>query len=1154
MPLPAQQLQREAQDLQQKQLPTDEVVLPPLSLGASPERSMAAAPVGGSEKREDVAWPHLRVRHMILSLLPQFVRKLYWSASSTTLEERRAAAMRDSNVFDPTLVLRGYDITDQETIKSVISSSCAGNPGEALVACARMKVADPDFVLSYARAVSSKGQAAVLCRIVSKLGLDPEQRLSLAETCARINPVRFVQAMKAFGIKSGADSYRFLKIAAMSDRVSEPGKGVLCYARGRGSLSSEQWLDILLTVADNHPAQLGAAMVKEIIPSGKIREKLLLAASRGSSIVRDGETRVTAARYIEAFKVEDSRVLHEAAREIATRAGGDLARFIHLFQLGSYARKEVLLLAAADTDSSEAFRSNSLNFGITDDGSLRRVGKAHARANGWLATSDLERFCIDSHEERRELALALVKSFGFPSRQHLAFTEVLARGGDVDQHLEQFLWAYGFTPLEAMHELLPLAAKHHPDSAIISLNELGLKSPEEQVSALKMIAGASSQGVTRVFHAPSVALTRDSLRQEVIFGAIGDAQDDWLLGREGDIMHRTINLMRGILREQLALWISVPEEIAHMGNVVACRHILQRVSGIDPRVDMTGWDLDEVRLSQPAAFYVVCAYHLARPLVQHLPFGTRVKEAVRLVSSHRDLPSLELSRVRFQQLCEVLGSCHYNQSAIAPAPYRISADAWRQSFREVLDLLVASNALASTSAAALPSMEQIEVGATTIAQHTKAIVDEAERSFARDFGLPNAEGIVKLQAEWGDLVPLSVLMGRFRSGRELEVPVLREIVKHVLAGAFYDWKYDPKAGQLGGMSHAQVLSWRRNPSRVSHCTAEQAHAMSEGKQLAEALALIDYSLLPHVPELYAPELYASRRSAEDVMSARLLSGQEFLQRAPSIIDVVCDLLALRRIGSRQTIFEYLRRYEEVKGQIQPIAPLAATELIRKDISRICIAVRERVVDTSKAYVVFSTITDHPKILLTIGDVVNVPSCLSYRSGSLVEALPGYVMDSNIKASLSFAVAENRIRSVFKMHKDEPFSLSQFAFTFNPARLALTVSRAGGSSLELDVGRAVYRHILRVGSAVSDGKPTVLVEQRYHQHHAVTTHIEHEQEELIREFREACGLEPASGPIDFPVTRNPGGVYSDAMGRNCRTAYRWEPMLKRDVGLVNLRDL
>lgn len=1154
MPLPAQPLQREAKDLQQKQAATDVVALPPPIPSAEANPKKDAVPVGSVAGSPEKAGVLIGVRHILLAVMPAFVRDLYWRFSSTSLEERQAAAMRHAGIFTPALVLRGYGITDQETIKRVISTSCARNPGEALQACSAMGVSDPEFVLAYARSVSTKGQASALCRVMSKLCLDPVQRLSFAETCARLSPVRFVQSMRGFGITPGEQEHHYLRLAAMSDRVSEPGKGILRHVRGQGALSSEQWLDILLTVADNHPAQLGAAMSKLVIPSEADRERLLLAASRGNSIVRDGETRVTVARFVEAFKVDNSRVLHEAAREIATRSGGDLARFIHLFPLGTYARREVLLLAAADTDASEAFRSNFTNFGISDEETLRKAGKAHARAAGWLATSDLERFGVESIDERRELATALVKGFGFPSRQHLAFTELLISGEDPHTQLEQFLWAHGFTSQEAINDLLPLAAKHHPDSAILALGELGLKSPLEQLHALKMIAGASAQGITRVVHAPSVLLAREALRQDVIFSAIGDTQDDWILGKEGDTIHRAINLARGLLREQLALWISVPDEVAHEGNVPLCRHVLQAVSAVDSRVDMRGWDLEGVRLSHPAAMYLVCAYHLARPLIQDLPFGTRVKEAVRLVSGHHALPVLELSTARFQQLCEVLGSCHYNQSSLGRQPYHISAEAWQRCFREVLDLLVASSALANTSVSSQEQREKIEVGADTIAHHSRALVEEAERSFAQDFGLSNAEGIVKLQKEWGDLAPLSVLMGRFRGGRELEVPVLQNIVRHVLAGTFLDWKYDRLAGQLDGMSDAQVLSWRKNPSRVSHCTAEQAHAMSEGKQLAEALALIDYSLLPRVPEAYAAELYASRRSAEEVLNARFLPPQAFLERAPSIIDVVCDLLVLRRIGSRRTIFEYLRLYEEVKDQVQPIAPLAATELIRKDISRICVAVRERVVDTSRAYVVFSTIADHPKILLTIGDLVQSQSCLSYRSGSLVEALPGYVMDSNIKASLSFAIAENRIRSLFKMRKDEPFSLSQFTFEFNPARLSLMVSRAGGKPLEVDLGRAVYRHMLRVGRAAGNGAPTLLIEQRYHQHHAVTAHIEREQQELIERFRECCGLEPATAAINFPATRNPGGVYSDAMGRNCRTNFRWEPMIKREAGLINLGDL
>lgn len=1097
--------------------------------------------------------PQMAAGLVVLAFAPQFVRSLYWRLCSVSAEARLAAALRDSKYLPATFALRMYGISDQEGLKAVVAASCGDNPSEGLIACAKTGIKDPEFVLPFASAISTPMHASVLCRMMSRLPFTQGQRLALAETCARLSPVRFAEKIANFGIASAAEEHRLLKIAAENDRSSDPGRGMLRYFWGAKRLSHEQRLDILLTVAEHHPAALGAAMKRRQFGAEPVREQLLLAASRGNSIVRDGQSRITVARYVEAFGVSRVSVRAEAARNIASRSGGDLARHIALFALGANTLRELALQAAVDTEASPAFLVHVDNFCLKDSEALKRVGKAHALSNGWLSSFDLDRFGIESIEERRELARALTHSFGLPTAQHVAYTDLLLCGPDRGARFEDFFWRYGYTPVEVSNELLPLAARQHPETAISALSDLGLSEAGRQIAALKMIAGASAAGTTRVVHSSAHPFTSDEVRA-LVFGALGDVQDAWLLGTDDDLVHRAMNLVRGIIREQGPLWVVLPDEVAHQGNVQACVEVLRRVGEVEARVDVSGWDLEGVRLSQSAALYVVCAYHLARPLVEGLPQGTRVRESVRLVSGHDALPVQELSAARFQQLCELLGSFHYDQTSSGSPCYRISRDAWRKSFREVLDLLVASSALGGARSSAVGDPAQVQVTPATVGAHTRALTAEAERSFAKDFGLDSAAGIVALQGEWGDLVPLTVLMGRFRAGREQQVVVLRQIVKHVLEGSFYDWKYDPAFGQLAGMSDAQVSAWRRNPVRVSHCTAEQSRAMAEQKQLAEAEALVDYCLLPHVPEAYAGELFAARRSAEDVLRARELSPEQFAARAPTTIDVVCDLMVLRRAGLRKALFEYLKRYEEARGAIRPIEPPQADQLLRKDISRIFQAVRDRTVDSSKAYLVVSAVVDHPKLLLTIGDLVNVSSCLNYRSGNTVDALPAYVMDSNIKASLSFAVAENRLRSLCKIPKGAPLELSELSFRLNPARLSLEVSLRGGAPMELDLGKAVHRHVLRLGRSEGDGRPALLVEQRYHQFHAVTSHIESEQAALLAELRSACGLREASaGAICFPASRNPGGVYSDAMGRICRSAFRWEPAARPEAGLIQLRD-
>ena len=43
----------------------------------------------------------------------------------------------------------------------------------------------------------------------------------------------------------------------------------------------------------------------------------------------------------------------------------------------------------------------------------------------------------------------------------------------------------------------------------------------------------------------------------------------------------------------------------------------------------------------------------------------------------------------------------------------------------------------------------------------------------------------------------------------------------------------------------------------------------------------------------------------------------------------------------------------------------------------------------------------PRLMLTIGDVVNTGCCLNYQSGARINVLPAYVVDANIQALVSW---------------------------------------------------------------------------------------------------------------------------------------------------------
>ncbi len=1120
--------------------------------GASPS---APGPAGGRSCQPSDRQPsdhppghdlHITGVHLFLALLPGVISELYWKFSSRSIQERRGAAVRDGASSYLSTVLRCYGLRDETSVKLVVSAWCARKPLTALKACADFGVKDSAFVGRYAELVSTPREAAVACSLMRKLSLRDEQRLVLAERYATLAPVDFARHFSAFKVADGRQQYRLLKIAAMNDQTSRPGAGVVRILDKAFAMNEHERFDLLLTVAAHHPSALACSMGRLAIQDPDLRKELLLAASRGhSKVFHDGATLSFACRVAD-FHVEDSEALFEAALVGAKIYSGDIARNISAFGLSAEQLKEVARVASGSGRDSHTFLEHFEKFGIREEAERREIGRRFALANSWLHTPDLDRLGFSSVEHRRELAQDLTHAFGLPTRAQHVYCEVLLGGGDQQEKYGELLYAYGFTPLEAIRELLPIAARYRPHTAVEALHDLGLGKSRDSIAAMKVIAGESPEGVSAILLGPGLGLPRDVLRRHVIFAALGEVQDSWLVGGGEDLIHRGMNILRGVLESQSMLGLSLKSEAEREGRLSALLEMVRSIGEGEPRVSLRGWDLEPLRLSLPAALYAVTAQILAEPLTLGMAEGARVKESIRLVSGLSELPIGELSRARLQQLLEVLGACHFNQRGAPEAPVAIAENVWRSSFTDALDLVAASHALCSLregSAQGEEARKRTVRDTASLAAFKETIVRQVEETFASDFGVDSARGIVELRRDWGDIFPLSVLMARFKAGHALQLPMFQEIVGHVCAGTFYDWKYDTTFGQLSSMTPGQVQAWRENPARVSYCTTAQALALSERKQMAEAQEIVESKLLPLIPEAYAERLYNGRGSLEEIAEVLDLPAYKFVARTPTIVEVVRDVATLVRCGDRATLFAYVKRYGELKDLILPLAPADLHEQITTELRSLTAAVRERVVSSDKGYVVFSTVADHPKLLLTVGDLVNVSSCLNYRSGSALEALPSYVVDSNIKLSLSFVIAEHRLRSLFRIPSDEPFALDAFSFDFNPAKLSLMVSRAGGSPKELDLGRAVYRHVLRVGVSAETESPTLLVEKRYHQAHAVTAHIEEEQRELLGSFRRACGLEAVSGPVEFPASRNSGGTMSDAVDRICIGDYRFEPLLR-----------
>ncbi len=152
-----------------------------------------------------------------------------------------------------------------------------------------------------------------------------------------------------------------------------------------------------------------------------------------------------------------------------------------------------------------------------------------------------------------------------------------------------------------------------------------------------------------------------------------------------------------------------------------------------------------------------------------------------------------------------------------------------------------------------------------------------------------------------------------------------------------------------------------------------------------------------------------------------------------------------------------------------------------------------------------------------GDLVQTASCQNYRSGFHIETLPGYVIDGNIKLSLSYVIKGELIERVLLQYPD-----ARFEFDAPTQRLVVP-----GTEVSIPLGYAIRRQVLRLGTAGEE--PVVLVERAYLQNHAISSNIEGQQIELMDSFVTGAGarIQKKGELASYPASRNPGGVYSDA---------------------------
>lgn len=526
-------------------------------------------------------------------------------------------------------------------------------------------------------------------------------------------------------------------------------------------------------------------------------------------------------------------------------------------------------------------------------------------------------------------------------------------------------------------------------------------------------------------------------------------------------------------------------------------------------------------------------------------YGTRARAALALLSGYDDIPATQLSASGSRMLW---GTMVHAFEALGGQP----ANVLPVSLQDVPLACEAINLAATLRGLggevpqwSGPLQTSTEINAANTVM--RVLIDDRFSQVMELDRIPEGS-VTRLMHHWGgDLTPLTVLAARFASQRNWqdELPVLREIARRVLDGSFHEWRYRPDDGQLSFVADVALRAWRENPfvSRVIRGGAESASPSSDLIR-GNIRAVYETNLLAHVPAEVRAEVLRGTSSREEVDQFLILPARECARQLKNIEAAMRIMRAAIEHASEEELIRIVARINDSKQEflrsVRRIDGECAKQ-ISEDLSHIKQLSRTRFGRVGETYRVVSVITDDPRLLLMTGDLVQSASCQNFRTGTMVDCLPAYVIDGNIKLALTYVVRER----VVEQARRDLLSRGQVTVVerLDTTRQALVLearSDVSGDIVEsrsIPLGYAFRREILRLGHAANE-TPILLTERAYTQNHLLGGAIKDQQAELIAAFAGEVGapLFVSGTRVIFPASRNEAGVYSDFAGGRRKGAY------------------
>ncbi len=1010
-------------------------------------------------------------------------------------------------------------------------------------------IQDQNHLIQMAKIIANRDSD--LSQFIRKFGIQDQKALvEIALISAQTSTRHTAQYLKNYRIKDVNDRIQVAKVIIALDP-----KNFIKYL-GHFNIKDPQILAELAKLTMKSLENVEQADITEVLGKFRIhlqKDLIELAEIEGQRDVSNLSV------HLQLYGIQDQDALVRIAKREALKYPTYVAQHLHLYGIeDKNAIIEIVKLLARENcwGVSDKIRI----YEIRDQTALVEIAKLAATQSGACIAQYIEYYDILNEKDRiaiAKIAAAAAPEYLGPSRQIQNFeiqkeadlieiAKIAARHSGQD--LAKYLSEYQIQNTDALVEIAKLAA---PRAGIHILYVLGQKIPKEEYENIIALAKTESW-IQQTSSQDRLYIYQNHLN----WLKVPVDQATWLVQAIGHDSQ---------LLEQLCAAYNIPYDVnrplAHLSGILKVLQLEKYISLLS--------DHSQHAEVQTKLFNNALNIHFGNDLVLKNRLASN-PTSIQLLEILLGVPEQGLSS--WSRLSNDRKNSFYELALnIAEQRPKIFS-----SFPDLIPFLVKKDSLYALNLIRdiLAFDSQADLSAAFAQKDEKFLVESLRNLFEERLRLAfsnpelslNYDDFLKLQERWGDVAPIFTLLARFYgdSNWRNEIPWLGRIFSAELKDQFKEAKFQKGFDgsdqirldqQLSFLTAEQKAEWMKPRYRAQVVLNTDDNQINKEAYFLRALqSNLVVHLFPHskfadehadLNETPVLELNNPNRK----FSAEEQEHHKKLKRVKEIINAHNDPrtamqemnktnIDARTINQSLTMFFSIaakmkkpeRIYTELKflnANISELVPAQDQMQIRDDLKELLGYFREQKIDQTAKTIVYTTLVQDAKSLLTIGDLVEASSCQNYRTGSVIQTLLGYVLDASVQAILSYGLS----RANFK--NENEFDLAVKAveadasnIQFHPNTQKFTVQTAEGVIESSPVRKAYYRKILKLGKTKS-GAPGLKLERAYQQNHAALGSMEKETDSLAEEISAVLNAQP--GSITISKSRNPCGVYSDAGG-------------------------